>query len=140
MTRCIASRVNSLESRTEEILGAKVGRVNDFFVVVASRAYRCVKPTSSWHNEGLTTGIHDARPFAHVTCKNHPLDVGRSTKGLRPKDDWPVIGSKGGGKGQEERGGNPPSLSILCSLSSREPNSLRRANSTNKTDVYVRFA
>lgn len=49
--------------------GAKVERA--VFVVVLG-TYRCVKPTSSYHNEGLTTGIHVARPFAHVTCKNHP--------------------------------------------------------------------
>lgn len=54
---------------TEERYRAKVERA--FFVVVFV-TYRYVKPASSKYNESLTTGIHGARPFAQVICKNHP--------------------------------------------------------------------
>jgi len=64
-------RVNSPESRRKKSSqkGAKVERT--FFLVVFV-TYRYVKPASSKHNESLTTGIHGARPFAQVICKNHP--------------------------------------------------------------------
>lgn len=71
----------------------------------------------------------------------------REYEGLR--DDWPVIGSEGGGIGQERGRGRPrkidlpsPFLVFFFGLAPflREPENLRRANSTNKTDVYARFA